>query len=85
MGVRVALVNDDFIVAGNPRPSRDGRPDCAVVAAGYPLDGVPREKAADDAFMDKPLPDRQFTPGHHWAILAQVPVPQGERSIPRSP
>ena len=83
--VGIAVVDEDGVVAGHPGPAgnrgHDGRP---VADLGARLDTAV-EQAADDAFMDEFVAHLEAALGGRCAIRADVPVPQGERSIAFSP
>lgn len=67
---------------GSPRhPWKDGR----IFADARFTHDLAHKTGADDALANEQLAQLQFSLACSTAILAQVPVPQGERSIVRLP
>ena len=85
MGIRIAVVDKDRIVACHAGPSTDRRNDARHVAdAGLLLYAAAKDRA-DDALVDKFAPFLELPASANCAMRADVPVPHGERSIAWSP
>jgi hypothetical protein len=82
---RVAVVDEDRVDAGLARPAGHRGRDRGLAGHRRRRLDPPAEQRADERFVDERVADRAPALGGELRQPAEVPVPQGERSIALSP